>query len=139
MFPADPPSPPVRLLIVEDDLDLRSALEELLSGQGFDVTTAENGLDALILMERGGLPDLVLLDLQMPVMNGFEFLDHLRRRETLAHVPVLVVSALAHRVSSEVAGVVSKPVDAHGLLEAIGRVVDSTLSRTRPRSPDLRG
>jgi CheY-like chemotaxis protein len=120
-----PVSRRARLLIVEDEADLRSMVEDLLTMEGYEVWTAENGLDALILLERQGPPDLVLLDLSMPVMSGYEFLEHLRRREPIKHVPVLVVSALAYRVTSNVAGVVPKPIDAWLLLEKVRQVLGS--------------
>lgn len=87
-----------RLLIIEDDIDIRESLQEFLRSEGYGVETAENGADALRLLSEAKNDfsrrfDLILLDLMMPVMNGIEF----RKRQTadadLAKLPVIVISA----------------------------------------------
>jgi CheY-like chemotaxis protein len=82
-----------RILVVDDDEDIREALKDLLASDGYQVDVAENGRDALAFMRRRGRPDLVLLDLMMPVMNGWEFLREKSRDDELNGVPVLVVTA----------------------------------------------
>lgn len=84
--------PARRVLIVEDDADTRRWLDRALAGEGWRVSEAENGRAALarIAEER---PDLILLDLMMPEMDGFEFLAELRRDPALHDVPVIVVTA----------------------------------------------
>lgn len=86
-----------RILIVEDEPDAREALKEILEIEGFNVVTAENGREGLALLKTVEEPCLILLDLMMPVMNGWEFLEALRRQEqhVLATIPVVVVSAIA--------------------------------------------
>jgi two-component system cell cycle response regulator DivK len=80
------------ILIVEDDDDSRRMLELLLSANEYETMSARNGAEALELM-RGRKPCLVLLDLQMPVMSGWEFREHQLKDPELADVPVLCVTA----------------------------------------------
>lgn len=84
------------IVVIEDDEDLRETLRDLLEMEGFQVSTACNGLEGLRLIERSSRPCLILLDLMMPVMDGWEFLDTLRQNAAqLAQTPVAVVSAAA--------------------------------------------
>lgn len=85
------------VLVVEDDEGLREGLRDLLEMDGFEVLTAENGATALQLLDRAERPCLVLLDLMMPVMDGWTFMDAVRQRPgtTVAPLPVVVVSAVA--------------------------------------------
>jgi CheY-like chemotaxis protein len=85
------------IVIIEDDRDLRETMKELLELEGFSVAAAENGREGLNLIERNGSPYLILLDLMMPVMNGWEFLDAMQRDQQalLAQTKVAVVSAAA--------------------------------------------
>jgi CheY-like chemotaxis protein len=85
------------IVIIEDDADLRETMKELLEIEGFSVVTAENGREGMELIERNGRPCLILLDMMMPVMNGWEFLDAMQRERQalLAGTRVAVVSAAA--------------------------------------------
>jgi CheY-like chemotaxis protein len=85
---------PIDILIVDDDRDIRESLGEILVHEGYHVVLAENGARALELIRRGPTPALVLLDLMMPVMSGWEFLELAENDLTLAEIPVLVVSAM---------------------------------------------
>lgn len=67
---------PARILIVEDDTDLNSAYKMILSSAGYEVSSAFNGKEALALIKEHGDPDIMFLDLRMPVMDGIEFLKH---------------------------------------------------------------
>src|SRR5947208_16254859 len=82
-----------RLLVVEDDADVRHALTLFLEGAGHTVRTAANGREALEQLHANGRPDLIVLDLAMPVMNGWEFRGHQRRDPALADIPVGVLTA----------------------------------------------
>jgi len=86
-----------RILIIEDETDLRDTLCDLLELEGFEVVSAANGHEGLAVLERGDPPCLILLDLMMPVMNGWEFLEALRQRPALRppDLPIAVVSAAA--------------------------------------------
>jgi adenylate cyclase len=81
-----------RALVVEDDLDAREMLRRLLVGEGWKVSVAGNGREALNLLATEQ-PNLVLLDLMMPEMDGFEFLDEFRKDPKFASTPVIVVTA----------------------------------------------
>lgn len=83
------------ILLIEDETDLRETLKELLELSGFKVKTAANGQEGLQQLDEAGHPCLILIDLMMPVMNGWEFLAALRKdhQQVLATVPVVVVSA----------------------------------------------
>ena len=107
-----------RLLLVEDDRDIREAMQDLLEDAGYHVNVAANGKEALSLLSSLARPCLILLDLMMPVMSGEEFLGELREKEGLAPIPVVIVSAWAREAAKEnrVQGFVSKPVDPERLL-----------------------
>jgi len=84
-----------RILVVEDDADVRETLRDVLEMEGFQVDMAVNGRDALQALEATDAPCLILLDLMMPVMNGWEFLEVIRGREDLdGSIPITVLSAV---------------------------------------------
>ena len=89
--------PHTNIVIIEDDVDLRETMKELLEIEGFSVVTAENGREGMKLIEGDVMPCLILLDMMMPVMNGWEFLDAMQRERQalLAETRVAVVSAAA--------------------------------------------
>jgi DNA-binding response OmpR family regulator len=121
---ADPPL----VLVVDDDVDSRTLLEMALSMAGYDVATAANGLDALD-MARVRRPRVILLDLAMPVMDGFEFRARQLRDSSLAPIPVICVSGrhdadVASR-QMHAAACIPKPFD-----------LDDVLTRVRQLLPD---
>lgn len=78
--------------MVDDDPDILEALSEILEGEGFTIRQARNGLEALESLASDA-PNLILLDLMMPVMDGWEFAAHLHRRSDWSSIPVIVLSA----------------------------------------------
>lgn len=82
------------LLLVEDDDAIRQELRELLEDEGFFVVEAHNGKEALDALEKGLRPSLVVLDMMMPVMDGWEFLRRLRGDAWSADLPVLLATAV---------------------------------------------
>ncbi|HWZ91567.1 MAG TPA: response regulator [Polyangiaceae bacterium] len=98
------------VLIVEDEEDLREMMRDALELSGFTVVTAQEGQDALEKISKIEQLCLVLLDLLMPGMNGWEFFEKLRQRPELAAVPVVVHSSLPHRAPAGVTRVLQKPV-----------------------------
>jgi CheY-like chemotaxis protein len=81
------------VLVVEDDTDLRDAYRAILSRAGYNVLTACDGQEALEVLEAGIRPRLILLDLMMPVMNGYEFRAAQRMRPELAKIPTVLLTA----------------------------------------------
>jgi CheY-like chemotaxis protein len=90
--PADPAAP--EILIVEDEPDLREGLAALFADEGYRVSTSSDGAAALACLRQGARPSLVLLDLMMPVMDGWQFRAHLLADPSLAHIPVVVLSGV---------------------------------------------
>jgi two-component system response regulator MprA len=122
------------LLVVDDDRDIREALQDVLEGAGYCVRLAGDGREALeTLRTDDWTPDLILLDLMMPRMNGFEFRDVQRKEEPLCSIPVLLASAdpaLPQAARSlGVAGYLRKPLDLDDLLGAVSRLCCSAGER----------
>jgi CheY-like chemotaxis protein len=112
-------------LLVEDDRELRESLAELLKDSGFEVQCVENGREALDYLEGFPPPCLVLLDLMMPVMNGWEFREAQAKNEKLSGIPVVILTAdgradLKARALG-VADYLRKPIDVDRLLGMIQR------------------
>jgi CheY-like chemotaxis protein len=81
------------VLVVDDDTEVRQDLTQVLAASGYDVVTASNGREALSLLDRGFKPALILLDLMMPIMNGWDVLDALANSRSHSTIPVVVASA----------------------------------------------
>jgi CheY-like chemotaxis protein len=112
----------MNVLIVDDDADLLEVTSFALEGEGIGVETARNGEEALEALRVGKLPDLVLLDLMMPVMNGRQFLDEIAKIPSLETIPVIVLTASAE--PGEVPGAVAvlrKPIDLKSLVAVVER------------------
>jgi CheY-like chemotaxis protein len=121
-----------RILLVEDDEALREVLAEVLAGEGYRVECAANGQQALDRLNRSDpSPDLILLDLVMPVMDGWTFRDAQRVSQRLAHIPTVVLSASyppdSPRMRTlEAQAVLSKPVSIERLLGALKQLIPAS-------------
>ena len=113
------------VLIVEDDVDTREMLGRYLELEGFRVETAANGRQALEQLEAGSEPSVIVLDLMMPVMDGWQFRREQSRRDQIANIPVIVVSAAGKdRISQiDADAYLSKPVDLDELKAHIDGVI----------------
>ena len=115
-----------RVLVVDDNEDNRRVLRRMLELEGHQVSSARNGELALAEARRGN-PDLILMDLSMPDMNGWDATRHLKAEEALCTIPVVVVTG--HLTSDEIRraqevgceDVVSKPVDYYGLADKVAQ------------------
>jgi CheY-like chemotaxis protein len=111
------------VLVVDDDPDLLDVTSFVIETEGMAVETARNGEEALALLHAGRLPELVLLDLMMPVMNGWEFLAAVANDPLLRPVPVVVLTAAEHAEIPGALEVLSKPMDLEQLLRVVERYV----------------
>jgi CheY-like chemotaxis protein len=113
------------VLVVEDDDDVREVVAHVLGQHGYPVRTAGNGLEALAALRGGTPPALILLDLTMPVMSGYEMLEVMAADPALAAIPVIAMTAGATR-RVEIGGsridMLPKPVSIGALLAIIERV-----------------
>jgi CheY-like chemotaxis protein len=114
------------ILVVEDDPILANSVCDLLKYEGHSVMHSANGIEALKMLGAGEKPALILLDLMMPEMNGWEFLRAVKDEPTLAAIPVIVTSRISEddiRLISR--PVVSKPYDVERLLGMVDRFCDT--------------
>jgi CheY-like chemotaxis protein len=109
------------VLIVEDDAELREMMAQLLALEGFEARTAGNGREALDCLQDGETPDVILLDLMMPVMDGWEFRRRQESDPRVAQVPVIVLSALdpGRAANVSAAAFLKKPLDFDRLLQLV--------------------
>jgi CheY-like chemotaxis protein len=112
----------VDVLIIDDDLDVREALSTILEREGYAVASAADGAEALAWLAREEPPALILLDLMMPVMNGWEFREHQSSDARLSAVPVVVISVTDNiGALGPIAGFIRKPFTLSQVLAAVAR------------------
>ena len=115
----------MRVLIVDDDPDIREAMSEVLELEGHRTACAADGREALEMLRKDDLATcLILLDLRMPVMNGWEFREEQRRDRKLASIPVVVVTAdesAGKAPGLHAEGVLRKPIRGDDLLRTVSR------------------
>ena len=118
-----------RILVVDDDDDIREVMQELLIAEGFQVDVARDGIDALGKLEAEASPPLILLDMMMPRMDGEAFLNALRAKPALAKASVVVISgngaAREKAGDFQAAGCLVKPFELDELLELVRRITPS--------------
>lgn len=117
--------------MIEDDPDIREALAETLSYEGYDVALAENGLEGLEVLRERSRPHVILLDLLMPVMSGWQFRQEQLADPSLAGIPVVVVSA-SPPGDARPDRYLPKPFSIDALLSAVAELAD-------PDDPDTDG
>jgi len=110
---------PASILVVEDDEDIRETIGEILENEGYEVALAENGQHALELLGGLSRPSLLLVDLIMPQMDGWELVKALARDDRLATIPVVLMSALPDSARLREHVVVKKPIDLRVLLQIV--------------------
>ncbi len=118
-----------RVLVVEDDEDLRLLLIDCLTESGFEVAGAADGKEALSYLDQNPRPGAIILDMQMRPMSGWEFLDRKRAIAELETVPVFAASA-SQRLDSEppagIARAFAKPLDVDALVRALADLLRSS-------------
>jgi CheY-like chemotaxis protein len=113
-----------RVMVIEDDADLREAICLMLYYEGYEASGFSNAREAIHRLGDGHQSDVILLDLMMPVMNGWEFCEYRAGATALARVPVIVITARrAVTPPPGVSDVLLKPFDADELHDAISRVL----------------
>jgi CheY-like chemotaxis protein len=111
------------ILVIDDDEDIRESLSDLLSDSGHRVRVAANGREGLRLLRGNPAPCMILLDLMMPIMNGWQFVQEQSGDPSLASIPVWVITAAgdAHPPPAGVSGVLRKPFRLNDLLNVVER------------------
>jgi chemosensory pili system protein ChpA (sensor histidine kinase/response regulator) len=116
-------------LVVDDSITVRRVMERFLQRNGLRVVTAKDGLDAISTLSENK-PDVILLDIEMPRMDGYEFATHVRNDERVADVPIIMITSRAgdkHRARAIEIGVndyLSKPYQDSQLLDAIQKILE---------------
>src|SRR5246127_1128884 len=111
------------VLVVDDNTDAVDALGQILEYEGYTVGTAYDGREALEYLRGHPTPDLIVLDLMMPVMNGWELRAELAKVPAFAKVPIVVMTALAQAAKIEADAIVAKPIDLKRLLLIMDRLL----------------
>ena len=110
------------ILIVEDDLEIQTSLKTFLESENYEVYTADNGFKALELITKIGMPHLILLDMKMPVMDGWQFaLEFINKHDHFSPIVVMTAAADAEKRAKDISAIgwVGKPFDLDYLLETI--------------------
>ena len=125
LTPPKPHTSKRRALVIEDDERTANLLCAYLETGGFEVLRAANGLEGLNLVKQHR-PDVVTLDIMMPVMSGWRFLEALAAEPEVAATPVVIVSVVSHNVAGEMgaAATLKKPVERNTLLDALSRALE---------------
>lgn len=112
-----------RILVVEDDNSIRELLVELLQSEGYEVASAVNGLEGLKYLQTQKNPDLILIDLMMPVMDGYSFRTEQMKNTEWSKIPVIVMSAEANAKekmkSYGISAFLAKPVELDTILKTV--------------------
>ena len=118
------------ILVVDDDEGIRKLLFQILSGAGYEVLTAENGKEAIELVKKRK-PDLIIMDLMMPVMDGETAIKRIREDTELKNIPIVIVSVLSRRKLPADA-YLEKPVEEERLLEVVHNLLSSKKTSKLP-------
>jgi len=119
------------VMVIDDSITVRKVTTRLLERNGFKVLTAKDGVDALGQLQET-VPDMMLLDIEMPRMDGFELATHVRNDEELKHVPIIMITSRTgdkHRQRAQAIGVnnyLGKPYQENDLLDSIHRIIGAT-------------
>ena len=119
-------------MVVDDSITMRKVTSRVLDNHSIEVMTAQDGIDAIEQL-NDRVPDLMLLDIEMPRMDGYELLEHIRADARLRHVPIVMITSRAgqkHRKKARSAGAngyLTKPYQEVELVEQVGAMLDIEL------------
>jgi len=121
---------PLRILVIDDDSAVRDAVRTLLASEGYEVSLAIHGRDALSRLRAGPRPDVILSDLVMPIMNGLQFIREIREHAQWRSIPIVVFSASAidgawNARAIGAFAILMKPVDVNRLFETLSTAASS--------------
>ncbi len=110
------------ILVVEDNKEIQNSLRAALEVEGYSVFTADNGKEGIEQLAKIPTPCMILLDLMMPVMNGWEFVEEISKDIMLSAIPVVVVSAFGDKKGTpKTDGYIQKPIDLDALLNTVSK------------------
>lgn len=130
-------NPKKTILIVDDEREILITLKEFLEVEGYRVLVAENGFDALKILDQGEIPNLILLDMKMPIMNGWAFaIEFLNRHDHLSPIVVITAAGDAEQRARDIGAIgwVEKPFDLNQLLKKIEKYSRKPPATTLPGS-----
>lgn len=108
------------ILIVEDNKEIQESLKMALEIEGYEIFTANNGKEGMDQLAKMPTPCMILLDLMMPIMNGWEFVEEINKNLLLSTIPIVVVSAFEDKKGTlKSAGYIQKPIDLNALLKTV--------------------
>lgn len=118
---------PKKVLIVDDDKTVTTMIKGLLSNHGYTVLAAHDGLDGMVQI-RKNVPDLIILDVMMPEINGYDVCSNLKFDERFKHIPIIVLTSRAQELDPRIGKLMGidymqKPLDTKILLEKIQTVL----------------
>ncbi|MBF0511999.1 MAG: response regulator [Candidatus Omnitrophica bacterium] len=121
-----PTNTPKKILIVDDDKTMTTLVEGILRDKGYEVITSYDGLDAMIRIKTLK-PDLILLDIMMPEINGYDVCSHLKFDEGFKNIPIIIITSREQELDprlSQLMGIdyMQKPVDTKLLIEKICKI-----------------
>lgn len=108
------------ILVIEDNKEIQESLKMVLEVEGYTVYTADNGKEGMDILKKIPTPCVILLDLMMPVMNGWEFVEAISRDIMLSTIPIIVVSAFGDKKGTPITNdYIQKPIDLDALLNTV--------------------
>jgi two-component system, chemotaxis family, chemotaxis protein CheY len=121
-----------RILAIDDDTSIR-ALLEILFQRKYEVVSKEDGFEALLWLENGNIPDIIVADIQMPRMNGVDFVNTIKKSGYFRHIPIIMLSGIDDNIikkqcmESGVSKFYQKPFNPNDLLEYIETIVNENI------------
>ena len=116
-----------KILVVDDDKTITTMADALLSNHGYTVLVAHDGLDGMVQVRKNS-PDLIILDIMMPEINGYDVCSNLKFDEKFKHIPIIVLTSREQELDPRIGqlmgiGYMHKPIDSKALLEKIQNIL----------------